>query len=52
MVPRSLLTARVARASPSQSSQMIRKFLLTWRSLSRSGRMSATAEIYLSVSRI
>ena len=43
IVPRSLLTASVASASPSTSSAMIRRFLLTWSSFSSTGRMSVTA---------
>ena len=49
-VPRSLLTTKVARASPSTSSAMITTFFLpTWSSFSKAGSISATAEIFLSV---
>ena len=48
-VPRSLLTTRVASASPSTSSARITRFLVTERAFSSSGRMSCTAEIFLSV---
>ncbi len=52
MVPRSLLTTRVARASPSQSSQMMTRFLDTWSARSRAGRKSLTPESFLSVMRM
>ena len=51
MVPRSLFTTNVASASPSQSSQTMTKFFVTWSTSSRIGRMSPTAEIFLSVIR-
>ena len=50
--PRSLLTTRVARASPSMSSAMMTKFLVTLIADSRKGRRSAMAEIFLSVMRM
>src|SRR3989304_6085941 len=43
IVPRSLFTTRVASASPSQSSQMITRFLVTWGGRSRTGRRSLAA---------
>ena len=52
IVPRSLFTASVASASPSMSSAMISRFLLTCSSFSSIGRMSLTAEIFLSVMRM
>ncbi len=52
MVPRSLLTARVASASPSRSPQMMTMFLETWRIFSRTGRISWTEESFLSVMRM
>ena len=51
--PRSLLTASVASASPSQSSQMMsRSFLPVWSSRSSTGRMSFTADSFLSATRM
>ena len=44
-VPRSLLTIRVARASPSTSSAMISRGRPAWMTFSSSGRMSCTEEI-------
>ena len=50
MMPRSLLTTRVASASPSTSSATMTAFFCpTWSSFSRAGTKSATAEIFLSV---
>ena len=45
-VPRSLLTTRVARASPSTSSETIRSCLPCWMTFSRIGRRSCTAPIF------
>ena len=52
MVPLSLLTTSVASASPSTSSATIRSGLPTATTFSRVGRMSATALIFLSVTRM
>ncbi len=52
IVPRSLFTTRVASASPSMSSATMSRFLETWRIFSSAGRISETAEIFLSVIRI
>jgi len=52
MVPRSLFTTSVARASPSMSSATMTRFLLTCTSFSSTGRMSVIAEIFLSVMRM
>ncbi len=41
-LPRSLLTMRVARASPSTSSAMMSSGLPVWMTFSSSGRMSLT----------
>ena len=49
IVPRSLFTTSVASASPSTSSQMITMSFVTCRTFSSSGRISCTAEIFLSV---
>ena len=51
-MPRSLFTTSVASASPSMSSAMIRSGRPSWTAFSSAGRMSATAEIFLSVTRI
>jgi len=51
-VPRSLLTTRVARASPSTSSAMIISLRPAWTIFSRTGRISWILEIFLSVIRI
>jgi len=51
-VPRSLFTTRVAKASPSQSSQMIRMFFVTWRARSNTGSRSWTLDSRLSVMRM
>ena len=48
-VPRSLLTTRVARASPSTSSARIRNGLPACTIFSSTGRMSFIAEIFFSV---
>ena len=45
---RSLLMTRVARASPSMSSAMIRRGLPVWATFSRTGTMSLTDEIFFS----
>ncbi len=50
--PFSLLTTRVASASPSMSSAIMTKFLLTLINFSRNGSKSLIAEIFLSVIRI
>ncbi len=52
MVPLSLLTTSVARASPSMSSAMIRMGLPCWTPFSSAGSMSWTLEIFLSVIRM
>ena len=51
-VPRSLLTTRVASASPSTSSAMRTRFFVVWRIFSSAGSTSLTAEIFLSVMRM
>jgi hypothetical protein len=52
IVPFSLLTTRVASASPSTSSAMMRSGLPVCTVFSSVGRMSATALIFLSVTRM
>ncbi len=53
MMPRSLFTTRVASASPSTSSAMMRtSFLPVWSAFSSAGSMSWTDEIFLSVMRM
>ena len=51
-VPRSLLTTRVARASPSTSSAMISSGLLACMTFSSTGTMSATALIFWLIRRM
>ena len=51
-VPRSLLTTRVARASPSMSSEMISRGLLILATCSSTGSMSFMLEIFFSTMRI
>ena len=51
-VPRSLLTTRAARASPSTSSAMISSGLPDWATFSSSGRNSRRFEIFFSKTRI
>ena len=51
-VPRSLLTTRSAKASPSTSSAIITKFLETCTNFSKKGTRSAAEEIFLSVTRM
>ena len=51
-VPRNLFTTRVAKASPSISSAIITTFLVTFNMFSKAGKISATAETFLSVIRI
>ncbi len=48
-VPLSLLTTRVAKASPSTSSAKIKKLLLSCKVFSRTGKNSWTLVIFLSV---
>ena len=50
-VPRSRLTIRVDRASPSTSSAMMSSFLPDWTTCSRMGSSSWMLEIFLSVMR-
>ena len=52
MVPLSLFTTSVARASPSTSSAMIRTGLPSWTAFSSAGSMSWMLEIFLSVMRM
>ena len=52
MLPRSLLTTRVASASPSTSSAMMTMFFVTWSTRSSTGSRSCTDEIFLSVIRM
>ena len=52
-MPRSLFTTSVASASPSTSSAMMSSsFLPVWMTFSSVGRMSAMAQIFLSVMRM
>ncbi len=51
-VPRSLLTTKVAKASPSISSEMMTRFLVTCKAFSSTGKISWIALIFLSVMRM
>ena len=51
-VPRSLLTTKVARASPSTSSAITTTFLVICKIFSKAGSKSDTAESFLSVTKI